>query len=163
MTIAAYQKATKLKIGFVLSTGNGDVYTLEDYPSRLIKIVKWDHVSRNLGTIDQVVKLLTYLSKSKNTAIAKIYKHGTFTLKGNKYFYYVMERLNLYNSANDVMYDLYLDNKGKSVKEKKFIQAVKKLKYRYKDCHGGNCMQDAMGNLKLIDLESFLWKEASWS
>lgn len=152
-----FEKKIKLKLGKQIAGGNGFVYELKEYPTRFIKIVDWDYVSHALHDLSKVIQLLNYLSKTKNTSVAKVYNVGTFAHNNNTYFYYVMQKLRKTEDAWEAMDALYNKRVGSTPKIKKFIKEVKRLKYSYKDCHGGNCMQDAKGNLKLIDLESFLW------
>jgi len=159
----AFQKRTGLKLGKRIYQGHGDIYKLKSYPNRLVKIVMND------GTDD--IKIIRYLYRSKNPAVVKLHKVGVLNnIKTNygdykNYYYYVMDRLSLIpkkqrrNYVNEIQLALECDDDISHMPRKvnNFVNKAKKLKYFHHDIHDGNIMQDKRGQLKFVDLESFMW------
>jgi hypothetical protein len=168
-----FQNHSGLKLGRRIYRGDGCIYRLDKYPNRVVKIAE-NHRNRfnSLG-------ILEYIMNSKNPAIVKLYKIGSFTairrVEGKsveqKYYYYVMDKLKLmparfregkvsaietalYNPRDKELIKDY--EKYMTPKVKAFITHARKIKYTYYDFHEWNIMQDKKGKLKLIDLESFM-------
>lgn len=152
----AFEKATKLKLGKRMYSGDGDIYQLKGYPNRLVKIVYYN--------ADRFAKIKKVCS-SKNASIVKIHKCGTFTSNKSKSYYYIMDKLKpLPNEYEDTVIDIIGDFSFTkkypyfiSKKLKSFLASTSKLKYKYADIHSGNIMLDRFGNFKYIDLESFTY------
>src|ERR1700693_5240584 len=88
----AFQKQTKLKLGKRLYTGNGDIFLLKGYPKRVVKIV---YDSYDDCSTKDAVRILKYLQRSKNPAVVKIHRIGSFKYDGTTGYYYVMDKLKL--------------------------------------------------------------------
>lgn len=111
--------------------------------------------------------LLSYLKKTDNQSVVKIYEYGSFSVgKGAPYCYHIMEKLNPIprDWYEDIFGELLNDCYKKRTKLPvfvsqdfaSFIKEAKKIKYKYHDLHSRNVMMDNQGKFKFIDLESFL-------
>jgi hypothetical protein len=170
-----FQNHSGLKLGRRIYRGDGCIYRLDKYPNRVVKIAE-NHRSRfnSLG-------ILEYIMNSKNPAIVKLYKIGSFTairrVEGKsveqKYYYYVMDKLKLIpiglreSKVSAIETALYFPENKEYIKQyerymtskvKTFITHARKIKYTYYDFHEWNIMQNKKGALKFIDLESFMHK-----
>jgi hypothetical protein len=153
-----FEKKTGLKLGKLLKGGNGKIYSLKDYPKRVVKID---------GTLDAddrqyVMRIIKYLKKSKNTVVVKIHKAGI--IRGG-YHYYVMDKLkplkDKWNTGDRLSQYIHGEEvpRFESPKVKAFVKGVIALsgRYYYADLHGGNIMLSEGTSLKLVDLESFTY------
>ena len=156
----AFQKQTKLKLGKRLYSGNGDIFLLKNYPKRVVKVV---YDSYDDCPVNKAIRILKYLQRSKNPAVVKLYRVGSFKYDSQTGYYYVMDRLKLLpNHQRDTYADVIRDEiEGgpllvPDAKVKSFIRAARKIKYEYTDIHGYNIMLDKRGDIKFVDLESFM-------
>lgn len=153
-----FQKKTGLKLGTLLRNGNGKVYSLKDYPKRVVKID---------GTLDVddrrfLMKMIRYFKKSKTPVIVKLYQTGI--LRGG-YHFYVMDKLkplkDKWNTGDRLIN--YINQGAVPASETKQVKAFIKgtinleERYHYGDLHGGNIMRTKDEALKLVDLESFTY------
>ncbi len=169
-----FQKRTKLMLGKKIYEGGfplGEIYRLDKYPNRLVKIVNCPPkmFKASLNT-------LKYLYKQNNSAVVKIYRIGYFTSpklltyngEKKKYYYYIMDRLrpvpvsirdNIWRIENGLMTDRYRTKSLEHIPHEKaraFVKNARKLKCTHHDIHEGNVMSSRNGSLKFIDLESFV-------
>jgi len=153
-----FEKKTKLKLGKLLKGGNGKIYSLKDYPKRVVKIDDTlDADDRQL-----VMRIIRNLKKSRNSVVVKIHKAGI--IRGG-YHYYVMDKLkplkDKWNTGDRL--SQYILGQAvpnfESPKVKSFVKGVIALnnRYYYADLHGGNIMLTEDKSLKLVDLESFTY------
>jgi hypothetical protein len=171
----AFASKTGLILGQKIYNGNGEIYRLERYPNRLIKIVTCP-----LGLSKKRLKILRTLQRIKSPAVVKIFKVGILSFyrykscqwqpKEHKAFYYVMEKLSLLSYRN--RYEL-TEDLDKAIFEKKlldskyhsrfhcFVKRAQELPFYHNDLHGGNVAINKQGTVKFIDLESF--KKSRWS
>lgn len=174
-----FQKKTGLQLGRRIYSGDGEIYQIEGYPNRLVKIVdSYDNEARHR------MKVLRYLKRSKNLAVVKIYQIGSFKAKLSassneiwSHYYYVMEKLKLLPASgrekkicaigaaldNNEYHIKRLKKMGETKKSvrlprkiRSFINRARIIKYTHCDIHEGNIMQDKRGTLKFVDLESFI-------
>jgi len=152
-----------LKLGRKLYSGDGDIFNLKDYPDRVVKVV-----SDSYSTAQDALRVLKYLQRSKNPAVVKLYRVGSFKHESQAGYYYVMDKLKLFprnqreNYADDIREALEAGrNPGSNVKVKSFIKAARQLKYEHTDIHSYNIMKDKRGNIRFVDLESFM-HDYSW-
>jgi hypothetical protein len=170
-----FQNHSGLKLGRRIYQGDGCIYRLHKYPDRVVKIAEnYRHRFNSLG-------ILEYIMNSKNPAIVKLYKIGSFTairrVEGKsveqEYYYYVMDKLKLIpiglreSKVSAIETALYFPENKEYIKQyerymtskvKTFITHARKIKYTYHDFHEWNIMQNKKGALKFIDLESFMHK-----
>jgi len=153
-----FQKKTGLKIGKLLPGGNGKIYSLKDYPKRVVKID---------GTLDVddrrvLMGMIRYFKKNKTPVIVKLYQTGI--LRGG-YHFYVMDRLkplkNKWITGDKLSSYIYQEQvpPTESKQVKAFVRGTIALqeRYYYGDLHGGNIMRTKDEALKLVDLESFTY------
>ena len=153
-----FEQKTGLKLGTLLRGGNGKIYTLKKYPTRVVKI------DGTLDTDDRrfLLKLIKHLKKTKNKAVVRLYEFGN--LRGG-YHFYVMDKLkglkNKWNRGDRLTEYIYGGPipVNESPQLKIFIKRARKLleEYGYGDVHGGNIMTDPDGHYKFVDLESFTY------
>jgi hypothetical protein len=153
-----FEKKTKLKLGKEIRGGNGKIYSLKDYPKRVVKID---------GTLDaddrqRVMRIIRYLKRNKNKVVVKIYQAGI--IRGG-YHYYVMDKLkplkDKWNTGDRLSTYIYQGDvpKSETKQVKAFVNGTIALqnRYHYGDLHGGNIMLGKDDALKLVDLESFTY------
>jgi hypothetical protein len=166
-----FQKQTKLKLGRRIYSGDGNIYHIHNYPNRLVKI-RSTRDTVLLGSVE----ILKYLKRSNNPSVVKIHNIGSFTTTRNGFvdgtlytvyhYYYVMDKLKPLSRKNrrSKVVDItnFLEEGKRLSKEtspqlKKFVSKARGLKYKYGDIHEYNIMQNTRGDLKFVDLESFMF------
>lgn len=175
------QKSLKQKMSYYFPLGK-TIYKAHDYsglwlskdnPKQVIKIFLISNTKSKFKQKKRLNDLFNYLVCEKNPSIVKIYDYGFIEENNNLYFYYIMEKLEKFNMKRvelelwtDIINQLYSYikqynyhpnyNFGLSSKIKKFILNISNIDYYYDDLHCYNLMVDNKGNIKLIDLESFI-------
>jgi hypothetical protein len=153
-----FQKKTGLRLGKLLRNGNGKIYSLKDYPKRVVKIDE----SLDADNRRYLMRIISYLKKNKVPVVVKLYETGI--LRGG-FHYYVMDRLkplkNKWNTEDKLSTYIYQGHvpPTETKQVKAFVKGTIKLndRYNYGDLHGGNIMRDKDEALKLVDLESFTY------
>jgi hypothetical protein len=166
---AKFQKLTGIKLGKVMYEGDGNVYPIRGQRGRLVKIVPSDRQG-----IQNAMEVLEYLYHSKSPAVVRLHQIGHFKAPydyGNGrnmwyYYYYVMDKLKEMPRSGrhekiikigSSIYNKSPLHPRTSPKLKSFIEAARQLKYSYGDVHEYNILQNKNGELKFIDLESFMF------
>lgn|SRR5574337_16839 len=154
-----FEQKSGLKLGAVITNGNGKVYNLKGYPNRVVKIASiYDQESLNY-----FLNLLGKLKKMKSKIIVRIHQFGH--ISGYNY-YYVMDKLrvmggNRWDKGDMIQEYLYGERlrSNELSQVKTFVKKARVLerRYHYGDVHGGNIMQNGRGALKFVDLESFTY------
>lgn len=153
-----FEKKTGLKLGSLLRNGNGKIYSLKDYPNRVVKI------DETLDADDRryLMQIIKFIKKNKVPVVVKLYQTGI--IRGG-YHYYVMDKLkplkDKWNTGDKLSTYIYQGHvpPSETKQVKAFVKGTIKLndRYNYGDLHGGNIMRDKDEALKLVDLESFTY------
>ena len=151
----------QIKLGKAIRSRSAHIWELDNI-NRVIKVTHDD----NKDFIKNFNKLLSYLQKSNNPSIVKVYEFGQFNIGDTIYHFHIMEKLSPPQRTKseiwieDILYEFYYNRREVpefcSANIQEFLSNIKKIKYKYYDLHCGNIMLDKYGRLKLIDLEAFL-------
>src|SRR5271166_1138665 len=110
---SAFQKQTRLKLGKVLYEGDGTLYRILGKPNQVVKIVP----AYDLVEDKESLKILRYLQRSKNPAVVKLHRVGSFKAT-NPAFDPNSSYPSPYYSNPDIVYYYYVMDKLKSLPRK---------------------------------------------
>jgi hypothetical protein len=164
MSVAqAFYGKTGMKLGksiYPLGDELG-VFNIVSHPSKLVKICQtYDEHSR------KTLRLLKKLKEINSPAVVKIHQFGLLPSYPDHYFYVMDKLLSLrypYSDCDQIC-DHLLDDlpftSRTSKRIRKFVNNANKLRelnMHYGDLHEMNIKRDRKGDIRFIDLESFLF------